>query len=293
MVALSLKGTRMPIDHLSLTTTPVTLFKREELVSQGTGFYFAAPVEVGHIIFLVTNYHVLTGSAPSENKVAIGDNICFQFHESADETGKLRTVRLPLFTKSGRPVWVTNTTFPEADLAVIPVVSDAYKDCKVNCISAEWAKSQMLLRPATNITLVGYPYGFFDTANALPIWKTGTIASEPAVDFEKKPLLLIDVAAFPGMSGSPVFAIASGMYELADGSAVTAGSVREFLGIYASMQMIGKSKFLEQLTHGARYGIRDMESLQIGHVWKAKLVLETINTVDIKRWEAEILRDLP
>lgn len=282
----------MPIDHLSLSTTPVNLFKGSELVSQGTGFYYVEKVEDGQVLFLVTNYHVLTGSAPSDKKAPIGDNVSFQFHESAEETGNVKTVRFPLFTRSGKPVWIASASFPEADLAVIPVVGNAYKDSKVSCISADWAKSQMLLRPTTNVTLVGYPYGFFDTANALPIWKTGTIASEPAVDFEKKPLLLIDVAAFPGMSGSPVFAIASGMYELADGSAVTAGAVREFLGVYASMQMVGKNKFLEQLTHGAQYGIRDMESLQIGHVWKAKLVLETIKSVDIRRWDGEILADL-
>lgn len=282
----------MPIDHLSLSTTPVNLFKGGELVSQGTGFYYGEKVEDGQVLFLVTNYHVLTGSAPTEKKAPIGDNISFQFHESTEETGKVKNIRLPLFTKTGKPLWIASTSFPEADLAVIPVVSDAYKDCTVSGISADWAKSQMLLRPTTNVTLVGYPYGFFDTANALPIWKTGTIASEPTVDFEKKPLLLIDVAAFPGMSGSPVFAIASGIYELADGSAVTPGSVREFLGVYASMQMVGKDKFLEQLTHGAQYGIRDMESLQIGHVWKAKLVLETIKSVSIRRWEGEILADL-
>ena len=282
----------MPIDHLSLSTTPVNLLRGNELISQGTGFYYVEKIEDGQVLFLVTNYHVVTGSAPSDRKPPIGDNISFQFHESAEDTGKVRTLRLPLFTKSGKPLWITSTAFPEADLAVIPVVSDAYKDCKVSCISAEWAKSQMLLRPTTNVTLVGYPYGFFDTANALPIWKTGTIASEPTVDFEKKPLLLIDVAAFPGMSGSPVFAIASGIYEMADGSAVTPGSVREFLGVYASMQTVGKNKFLEQLTHGAQYGIRDLESLQIGHVWKAKLVLETIKGVDIRRWDSEVLAEL-
>jgi hypothetical protein len=58
------------------------------------------------------------------------------------------------------------------------------------------------------------------------------------------------------------------------------------------MQMVGKNKFLEQLTHGAQYGIRDVESLQIGHVWKAKLLLETVKGVDIRRWDSEILAEL-
>ena len=282
----------MAIDHISLSTTPVDLYKGNDLVSKGTGFYYVESHDKGQVLFLVTNYHVLTGWPPTKKLPPIGDNVLFQFHTSADDTGKVKSVRCPLFTKSGKPIWITSGTCTEADVALIPLVQQAYQECKVSCISADWAKSQMLLRPTTNVTLVGYPYGFSDATNALPIWKTGTIASEPTVDFEKKPLLLIDVSAFPGMSGSPVFAIASGTYELADGSAVTVGSVREFLGIYASMQMVGKEKFLEQITHGVQYGIRDAESLQIGNVWKAKLLLETAKSVDLQRYEGEILADL-
>lgn len=282
----------MKVDHLSLTTTPVHLFKGNNLVSQGTGFYYLEQLDKGQVLFLVTNYHVLTGASPSEGKKPIGDHISFQFHLSEDETGKTKTVQFPLFTKSGKPIWIANTDFPEADMALIPVVQSLRQDCKVFGISAKWATPQMLIRPTTNVTLVGYPYGYYDTTNALPIWKTGTIASEPKMDFDGKPLLLVDVSAFPGMSGSPVFAIASGMYEMVDGSAVTPGSVQEFLGIYASMQMVGKDKYLEQIVHGANLGIRDYESLEIGHVWKAKLVIDTARNIDIDRYESEILKDL-
>ena len=282
----------MKVDHLSLSTTPVHLFKGNDLVSQGTGFYYVGQFDKDHVLFLVTNYHVLTGASPSEGKTPIGDHVSFQLHQSEEETGKTKTVQFPLFTKTGRPVWITNPDFPEADMALIPIVQPLCQDCKVFGISEQWATPKMLIRPATTVTLVGYPYGYYDIKNALPIWKTGTVASEPAIDFDGKPLLLVDVSAFPGMSGSPVFAIASGIYEKADGSAVTPGSVREFLGIYASMQMVGKDKFLEQIAHSAKLGIRDYESLEIGHVWKAKLVIDTAKKIDIGRYESEILKDL-
>ena len=282
----------MKVDYLSLSTTPINLFKGNNLVSQGTGFYYLEQLDKGQVLFLVTNYHVLTGASPSEGKPPIGDNISFQLHQSEEETGKTKTIRFPLFTKSGKPVWIANNDFPEADMALIPVVQSLYQDCKVFGISAQWTTPKMLIRPTTNVTLVGYPYGYYDTTNALPIWKTGTIASEPTIDFDGKPLLLVDVSAFPGMSGSPVFAIASGIYEMVDKSAVTPGSVREFLGIYASMQMVGKDKFLEQIVHGDKLGIRDYESLEIGHVWKAKLVIETAKSIDIGKYENEILKDL-
>lgn len=59
------------VDHLSLSTTPVVLLKGDQPVSQGTGFYFARTAEHQSVLFLVTNYHVLTGHAPAEMKAPI------------------------------------------------------------------------------------------------------------------------------------------------------------------------------------------------------------------------------
>lgn len=282
----------MEVDHISLSTTPIFLSKGDKVVSQGTGFFYVQQ-ELNNlqILYLVTNHHVLTGSSPSENKPPVGDNIAFQFHYSETEPGKIKTIRFPLFAKNGKPVWITSSSYPGADLAVIPLVTSLYQDCKINCISAEWAKGKLKVRPTTNVTLVGYPYGFYDKKNALPIWKTGSVASEPKIDFDGKPLFLIDVSAFPGMSGSPVFAISYGMYEMEEGG-TTVGGIRRFLGVYASMQMVGKEKYLEEIVHDARFGIVDYESLEIGHVWKADLILETVKSIDVEKYQEEVLKNL-
>ena len=96
--------------------------------------------------------------------------------------------------------------------------------------------------------------------------------------------MLIDVAAFPGMSGSPAFAIAYGIYEMHDGTGVTPGGVQQFIGIYASDVVQHTDKFLEYISNAVSLGIRDHESLQIGHIWKAKLILETAAAVDVNRY---------
>ncbi len=279
------------VDHLSLSTTPVVLFKGDQPVSQGTGFYFARTVESQSVLFLVTNYHVLTGHAPAEMKAPIGDNITFQFHKSATQTGDVHTVRLPLFTKQNTPIWITNESVPDADMAVLPVDAGFYKDCDVRGISADWAASKLKLRPTSDVTLIGYPYGYYDKTNALPIWKTGTIASEPSVDFEDKPLVVIDISAFPGMSGAPAVAISYGMYETEGGGTAVGGS-RRFLGVYASMQMLKEEKYLEQLAQGANIGIVTEQSLELGHVWKAKLIIDTIDRVDVEKYEKVVLKNL-
>lgn len=280
------------IDHLSLSTTPVLLLSGDTPVSQGTGFYFVRTIDDQSVLFLVTNHHVLTGSSPAEDRPPIGDNITFQFHKSATSPGDVHTVRLPLFTKQDKPVWITSATVPDADLAVIPLPTAFYNGCNVRCISAQWASSSNLkVRPTSNVTLIGYPYGYYDRKNALPIWKTGSVATEPAVDFDGKPLIVIDISAFPGMSGAPAFAISYGMYET-EGGGTTVGGARRFLGVYASMQMLKEKKFLEELAHGTQLGIVTQESLELGHVWKAKLIIETIDGADVVKYTQDILNQL-
>ncbi|MCL4510452.1 MAG: serine protease [Bacteroidetes bacterium] len=281
------------VEHLSMITTPVLLLKGNSIVSQGTGFYYALQdtAKNATVIFLVTNYHVLTGSAPSEKKPPIGDNIVFFFHKDEKNTGDLKEVRYPLFTRLGDPIWITSKTYPEADVAIIPLPSGAYQDCKVFGISEEWTKAPIKLRPSSRVTLVGYPYGYEDSVNALPIWKTGSIASEPNVDFSGKPLFVVDVSAFPGMSGSPVFAVSYGAYEMEQGG-TTVGGVQKFLGIYASMEMLQEKKFLEELQSGKKEGIVITESLQLGHVWKAQLIIDMVKSINVPEYEEKILRNI-
>jgi len=281
----------MKIDHLSLSTTPIFLLDNDKIVSQGTGFYYVHQEDKINVLYLITNYHVLTGSSPTEKKSNKGNSIIFQFHQSEEDLGKIKSVKLSLYTKNNKPIWVQNSSLPEADLAVIPLPISIYQDFKINCISAKWAESNLKVRPTTRITLIGYPYGFYDKKNSLPIWKTGSIASEPEIDFENKPLFLIDVSAFPGMSGSPVFAISYGTYEQEEGGTAV-GNIRKFLGIYASMQMVRENIYLEEIVQDSKVGIILDESLQIGHVWKANLILETTKMIDVEKYSEDILKSL-
>lgn len=282
----------MAVEHLSMITTPVILLKGNEEVCQGTGFYYGLhDSSHGTILFLVTNYHVLTGYPPKETKPPKGDNIIFYLHKDADNPGNVKRISFPLFTKDGKPIWLSSKEFPHADVAVIPVVSSLYSDAKVFGISEDWTGGDIKIRPTSTITLIGYPYGYYDKKNWLPIWKTGSIASEPDVDFEGEPLFLIDISAFPGMSGSSAFAIAYGAYETVEGP-TTVGHVQKFLGIYASMQILKEEKYLEEIPSELRLGVVVDKSLELGHIWKASLIIEIIKQIDVKKYESEILKNL-
>lgn len=280
----------MAVNYLTLTTTPIILRKGTEFLSQGTGFYFTSGDEENKILFLVTNYHVVTGSSPAEKKLPMGDNIEFQFHKSEENIGDTKSVSLPLYNKECKPIWITSKNTPQADMVVIPILpTSLYDGCVFNSITEKDAEESLRVRPTSSVTLIGYPYGFYDKKNALPIYKTGSVASEPNIDFEGNPLFLIDISAFPGMSGSPAFAIAYGTFEHANGDSMFFGRVEQFLGIYSSMQMLNGKNYLKEFTHDTRVGIETSLSLELGYVWKAKLIIETINEIDIVKYEKEIL----
>lgn len=279
----------MEVDDISLSTTPVILSKGDKVVSQGTGFFYLHVHTDPDltILYLVTAYHVLTGSRPKEKKPSKGDTVTFQFHRSETVPGDIKTVHIPLFTTKEKPIWITSSSYPEADLAVIPLINSWYKDCKIKALSAEFEKGNVTVRPATNVTLVGYPNGLYDKTNALPIWQKGSVASEPEINFDGKPLFLIDVSAVPSMSGAPVFALSYGTYQMENGS--IGGVIRKFLGIYASMGMIDKEKYLEKESQDKNVGFAGYESLTLGHVWKASLIKETLERIDFDQYNKEVL----
>lgn len=55
-----------------------------------------------------------------------------------------------------------------------------------------------------SISMVGYPSGFYDKTNNLPLVRRGITASPLNFDFNGEPEFIVDIATFPGSSGSPV-----------------------------------------------------------------------------------------
>ena len=89
----------------------------------------------------------------------------------------------------------------------------------------------------------------------LPIYKGAQIASEPYVDFQGRPIVVIDATIRPGMSGAPVFA-----QELTYRGQYTAG---RFLGVYTG-------RFRD--SEGA-------EDSALGFVFKPRVIDEMFQTI--------------
>lgn len=71
--------------------------------------------------------------------------------------------------------------------------------CDVNSDPLACATAQI-----SQLIVIGYPAGMRDEVNNQPIFRTGMAATNPRIDYDGKKMFFVDVAIFPGSSGSPV-----------------------------------------------------------------------------------------
>lgn len=63
-----------------------------------------------------------------------------------------------------------------------------------------------------DVVMVGYPIGLSDIYNHKPVIRRGITSSHPKKDYQGKKETLLDIACYPGSSGSPVFILNQGAY---------------------------------------------------------------------------------
>ncbi|MDF1929964.1 hypothetical protein PGH45_07675 [Legionella pneumophila] len=63
------------------------------------------------------------------------------------------------------------------------------------------------------VLMIGYPIGLWDEVNNFPIVRNGITASHPSLDFNGRSIGIIDMACFPGSSGSPVLICLQGFHD--------------------------------------------------------------------------------
>ena len=71
-----------------------------------------------------------------------------------------------------------------------------------------------------DVVMVGYPIGLSDQYNHKPVIRRGITSSHPRKDYQGKKETLLDVACYPGSSGSPVFILNQGAFPTKEGISV-------------------------------------------------------------------------
>lgn len=95
------------------------------------------------------------------------------------------------------------------------------------------------------VVMVGYPIGLFDAKHNFPIFRQGFTAAHPAYDFNNAGIGLVDMACFPGSSGSPVFILDEGTVSDPKKNIVSLGSRIIFLGVLSSGPVFKASGLVE------------------------------------------------
>lgn len=173
----------------------------------GTGFFYNLRMPDGGIApILITNNHVIDGT----------DTLEFRMHATTEKDAKMPDAQVII--RSVQADWVPHPN-PKIDLCALvigPVSQTTRPFIFFRALDPTFVKSQSELLELTaveDILMVGYPNGLWDATNNYPLIRRGITASHPAVDFDVNGVgcTVIDIASFPGSSGSPVFIYNSGV----------------------------------------------------------------------------------
>ena len=189
----------------------------------GTGFFFNFKIDDKVIPTIITNKHVVNYNC--------NEKVSFYLHIATDKYDNAN-IRIDYDTH-----WYFH---PDHDLCfcfIVPLKEYVKSVLNENVFYVAIDEKIMLpedklkdLSAIEEVTMVGYPIGLWDEINNFPIFRKGITASHPALDFNRPQIGLLDMACFPGSSGSPIFILNENIYSDKQGNSYV-GSRIIFLGI--------------------------------------------------------------
>jgi hypothetical protein len=240
------------IDDFSLKPIYLETYLKSVKIGVATGF----AIKDNNSYFLCTNWHVVTCRHPDNNQpiftngIADPDTIRAWFHTQPLGTWKAKDLRL--LDEHGQKLWKEHNLGRQIDVVAIPFQISS--DITVYDIDLALADFDLMLYPSEPVSIIGFPEGL-TSGGYLPIWKTGHIASDIEIDWNGKPLFLIDATTKSGMSGSPVIAKRVSIYQTSKTNQI--GNAVKFLGVYSGRE-IGTA------------------GVEVGFVWKPRVISEIV-----------------
>jgi Trypsin-like peptidase domain len=247
------------IDRFSLATVPVEQYANGQLLGSATAFVW----KLIDKHYLVTNWHVVTGKNATNGKLMLTvrpEILRAYFNSGVHDYWKVQH-DIRLRDDRGDPVWYVHPHFEtkRIDLAAIPL-NIATGDAEIDPHPINLIKSDIDLEVSIgmDVFVLGYPFGY--SPPGYPVWKRGSIASEPQLVHLADAYLLVDTASRPGMSGAPVIRRSWGTHSLASGGTSSNSTPQsKFVGVYS-----GRRK------------TEDSSDAQLGMVWMRRDVEDIV-----------------
>jgi hypothetical protein len=282
-------GLSLGSPSLSVHYLRMKFSQTDKIISTGTGFIYLYE----DIFYLITNGHNVTGVNPETKKrlsqhAGIPDIISTKAKTQPSEYSiatipDLFYVNLYKDGDINQPLWYVHPKHSyNVDVVAIPIISktDVPGHVKLFAINEFDISEDIYPMVSDDVFVLGFPFNITDNLE-LPIWKRGSVATEPGYDIENLPKLYIDTATRAGMSGSPVIFKRTGLVEKAgykkslDLKDLIIGTVTGFLGIYSG-----------------RIGADDEFGAQLGIVWREEVILEILKSKTIGTCEFQGISDV-
>jgi S1-C subfamily serine protease len=208
-----------PEDQIVRSTVRLEFSDGSGRSSFGTGFFYQVQATAGpdapSKVLIITNKHVVGESKRLKIRLTTGTSVN-EVNARREPIGRQdQDIETDLV---GRIFDHPNS---QVDLCGIDVtdhfaaIMSKGRKVRAAILNSTWLLSQVdrgLVRDIEQTLVVGYPNTQWDPVNNMPIARRGASATHPLAYYEGTSRFLVDVAAYPGSSGSPVFLYQSPMY---------------------------------------------------------------------------------
>lgn len=175
--------------------------------SCGTGSYFNFKLDERVVTVIITNKHVINNNCIEPTT--------FYLHTANDNGEPNGNLKITYHTN-----WIFHKSKDICYCYVNPLFAqirnqfgkNVYYVANDESIIPSKEKLQEL-SALEELVMIGYPIGLWDERNNLPIFRKGYTACHPAIDFNEDGIGLVDMACFPGSSGSPIYIFNEGGYK--------------------------------------------------------------------------------
>lgn len=256
----------------------------------GTGFLIARRISKDYQkIFLISNKHVLLPKKVESEPVGdLKAEAIVLVNKIIGNEISTKEIKVELRDSSGID-YCKGHPNEEVDVAALDFtkyITEDYQiksDLKVKFIPEEKFAVKKVLKEqyisiGDRIVVLGYPLNLVEGGHCIPIARGGIISSEPELNFDGLPIILIDSKMIRGSSGSPVF-LPFKPYKFVSIDTVSQREITQsrLLGIVSGM-ISDWSIIIEK-----RYSFKKSTYMEInnpadiGVIFKAETIVETID----------------
>ncbi len=258
-------------EELTYSTIRLQAFYDDESVSYGTGFFMNFNINEEKNTYqpvIITNKHVVNGAKYVKYSICKSD---INDNPIDNEIIEVKIDNLLIFNHPDPDVDLCAISVAKAESELVKNGIKFYKKCfeQSSIISDDELINCSVME---DVFMIGYPDGLQDSYNNKPIIRKGITSTHIKNDYNNKKEFLIDMACFPGSSGSPIVIFNEGMYHI--GNDVTIGNRLRLIGVlFAGPQHTAEGKIVFEYIPTQPVTVVNIPN-NLGLVIKATRILE-------------------